>query len=51
MLSLSGILNGFHNYFVSKYVTPVPFGFYLIKDPEKNKKIALLALPNHEKDI
>ena len=29
----------------------IPFGFYLIKDPEKNKKIALLALPNHEKDI
>ena len=23
----------------------------LIKDPEKNKNIALLALPNHEKDI
>ena len=23
---------------MSKYVTPVHFGFYLIKDPEKNKK-------------
>ena len=36
---------------MSKYVTPIHFGFYLIKDPEKNKKIALLALPNNEKDI
>ena len=36
---------------MSKYVTPSHFGFYLIEDPEKNKKIALLALPNHEKDI
>ena len=36
---------------MSKYVTPSHFGFYLIEDPEKNKKIALLALPNHEKGI
>ena len=35
---------------MSKYVTPSHFG-YLIEDPEKNNKIALLALPNHEKDI